>query len=168
MTSREHIAQTELTDLFKKLPNTEIYIVKLIVDYICTEEEEIKDIVYSTTNEQYLSKYYTRFGMREGLSKTYILPENYIYSTEEYVNGIPNGIKKYYRKNGKIYMQMTLKQGNLTGEHKTWYHNGQLETQCYYINYNKEGKYLMWYPNGVLMLQELYINRKKYYNNKNW
>jgi antitoxin component YwqK of YwqJK toxin-antitoxin module len=108
-----------------------------------------------------------------------------LISTQEYVNGYPQGLvtnfkqdrtkeSTYYIKDGKkhgeeiIYyrtnpgvdpikkMSTTWREGLIHGKVCSWYSNGVLESEREVCDHKKEGTYIAWYEDSSLMMVEEY------------
>ena len=66
-----------------------------------------------------------------------------------------------WHKNGQLWYETPLVNGEIHGVEKTWYMNGQLSSVCSYVNDGeKHGVEKGWYMNGELMLSTPYVNGK--------
>ena len=75
---------------------------------------------------------------KEGLWKYYINQSDTLYREVTYVNGIKNGISRWWYGNSQLQMEANYKNGWPTGIISMWHPNGQLSGRRMY----EEGGYL--------------------------
>jgi antitoxin component YwqK of YwqJK toxin-antitoxin module len=89
-----------------------------------------------------------------------------------YKDGVPEGIRREYDKNGKVEKSYIFKNGKVIAEGiftdagkreglwKEYYDDGSLKSEGNYKNNNKTGKWKYYYPNGQLQETGEYVNGK--------
>ncbi len=159
MSSLEEVARIELTNLFNQRPNTEINLVKIIVDYICTEGENI-EMYHWNRDCGLVERYYTRFGLKEGTEKVFRIPEGTLYSTCEYLKGKRHGWMRYYY-DGKLRQEAYYEDDKQSGIERSWYSgSNQLSREGSYHQNRMVGEWKTWHLNGRLESVEYYENEK--------
>ncbi len=68
-----------------------------------------------------------------------------------YINGIRNGVSKYYYKNGTLSSSEGYKDGELHGEYVGWYENSRKSYQTMYSEGKRNGRFTSWYEDGKIM-----------------
>lgn len=81
-------------------------------------------------------------------------------------------VKHKYRDNGKLFSEITLREGKLHGIIKRWYENGQLQYEHQYHEGQIHGIAKGWYKDGKLWYTSYFlygskVNKRKYNDNKN-
>jgi antitoxin component YwqK of YwqJK toxin-antitoxin module len=119
--------------------------------------------------------------IEDGTGFRAIFENNTLYSLTEYRNGLPEGIVKFFSKDGNLVSSYFVKEGMKNGEEihyypssgqpklsllwnddilqgtvKTWYPNGAPESQREMQSNKKKGMAFAWYKQGDLMLMEEY------------
>ena len=103
------------------------YIALIVESYIYKEMEE-KDI------NNYIEKYMTKYGKKEGKSQTFYKSGNLyreFYYKEEKIEGLSYA---WYEEGSKM-CEFNYKDGKLEGECKSWHLNGEIHR----LSKNKEG-----------------------------
>jgi len=163
MSSIEEMAHLELTNLFNQRANMEISLVKIIVDYICTEGEQTEMHSWNP-NCGLVERYYTRFGLKEGTQEVFRIPEGTLYSTCEYLKGKRHGWRRYYC-NEKLHEESYYEEDQLSGSYRAWYlEHDQLCRQGSYHQGKEVGEWKTWHPNGALRSVEIYENEALNYD----
>ncbi|NTW25588.1 MAG: toxin-antitoxin system YwqK family antitoxin [Lentimicrobium sp.] len=89
-----------------------------------------------------------REGQLHGIQVVYY--ENLRKKSEEsnYVNGVKDGLSRWYNTEGNILVEYNYVNGLLEGEQKSFYSNKNIRTSEIYKNNQNEGAYLEYHENG--------------------
>lgn len=96
-----------------------------------------------------------------GLWKYYHFQSEHLMSIENYKNGVLNGEKIEYYKNGQIAEKDNYSEGKLNGKHFRYAENGNLIEEFTYKNGSIEGKANYYDNNGKILIKGNYKNGKK-------
>lgn len=97
--------------------------------------------------------------------------ENKKVADEYFENGLKNDLAHKYYETGKVWEEITWKQGNQEGNYEVFFQNGEPFFQCKMSNNQRNGMCLTYFQNGKLELEAHYKNGLrhgdwKYYNDK--
>jgi len=77
-----------------------------------------------------------------------------------YIDGVPNGVWKYFFYTGKIQYEFTYVDGSRNGPCKAWYFNGALNFESQYQDNELNGDQVFWTFTGELDATRTYANGK--------
>lgn len=77
-----------------------------------------------------------------------------------YIDGVPNGVWKYFFYTGKIQYEFTYVDGSRNGPCKAWYFNGALNFESQYQDNELNGDQVFWTFTGELDVTRTYANGK--------
>ncbi|HNS17108.1 MAG TPA: hypothetical protein PKH94_01300 [Bacteroidales bacterium] len=95
-------------------------------------------------------------------------PSGKVKTVASYKDGIPEGVRREYTEDGRIWMAYTFRAGNMTGQGimneqgtkqgswKEFYDDGKLKAEGDYDNGKKTGGWKYYYPDGTLEQEGFY------------
>jgi antitoxin component YwqK of YwqJK toxin-antitoxin module len=100
-------------------------------------------------------------GMLNGTKKLYNQENFKVQEEGQFVNGLREGIAKWYSLDGKVIIEYTYKHGQLDGKMKTYYKNGNTTTEGTYVNNDLQGEFFEYYEDGKPKNTGSYVKGKK-------
>jgi antitoxin component YwqK of YwqJK toxin-antitoxin module len=97
----------------------------------------------------------------EGEWKYYHEDSNLIMTSENYVKGQLNGLRKVYYPNGKIAEETHYKNGKREGDYKKYAENGIVLEESIYKNGEFDGLAIFRSPDNVVVAKGMFIKGKK-------
>lgn len=94
-------------------------------------------------------------GIEEGIWKFYY-PNGQLEYELPYEKGVINGVRKNYFKNGEIKYELNFVNGNRDGYYKGYHINRNVQVEGYYENDEQHGAWKFYYANGNLSGQEFF------------
>jgi antitoxin component YwqK of YwqJK toxin-antitoxin module len=150
------------------------FVIIFLMIISCNEEKQLRVEYISIDSEQLKLVYYTKDGIKNGISLTYF-ENGDTAEISNYVNGKLHGINKVFYHNGKILSKNKFKHGQLintnfwdvygnntliNGSGYTIFHydNGKPKSKTKYLKNKLHGKSIYWYENGnIKMYTEFYM-----------
>jgi uncharacterized protein len=83
-------------------------------------------------------------------------------SEGQLLNGLEQGVWKYYYPNGELKYERSYDKGNSDGSFKYFYKNGKLYYEINYVNNNREGYYKSYFLNGKVRSEGYYLNDEQH------
>ncbi len=80
---------------------------------------------------------------------------------QEFLNDLPNGVKREYYEESKIKKIVHYKDGILNGSHKTFDKEGNVEVEFNYLDGVKHGPQFLYHENNEILREEFWKKGKK-------
>ena len=132
-------------------------------DTLFFRKNKMNGLLYSlntTKTDTLFSENYIN-GILDGVSKKWY-PNGQLMEVRIYKLGQKNGKQVAYFENGKVKFDFTAKLDQYEGELKEWNNDGNLIHFATYKNGQEEGTQKMWYDNGKIRANYVMVNGKRY------
>jgi antitoxin component YwqK of YwqJK toxin-antitoxin module len=116
-------------------------------------------IVEYDDEEKLAAEYHYLDGLRDGITK-YFYATGKLYAEISYVKGVQNGATKYFHENGKIMAAFTFLDGEREGVGKGYNADGKLSWDAHYKTGFLNGTCTDYYPNGKPAVVKTYSEGK--------
>ena len=122
------------------------------LSFIISTNEPITGIVFGNLLDKKLKKHEVTF-----INGKLISCIGYYRNNNIHHKTIPNGLSKWYYKNGNTMVEMISKNGKFEGFSKSFYKTGELEEVGNYENDAGEGLWKYYWKKGVLKAEGNYV-----------
>ena len=122
------------------------------LSFIISTNEPITGIVYGSQLDKKLKSHEVTFLNGKRISCVGYYKNNKIHHQK-----IPNGLSKWYYKNGNTFVEIISKNGKFEGLSKSYYKTGELQEEGNYVNDAGEGLWKTYYKTGVLESEGNYV-----------
>ena len=114
---------------------------------------------YALLNGNLIMEVPYKEGKVEGIARYY--SDGKLYSEMPFINGVLDGVNRFYYSSGKLAEEATFKNFQLEGIQKVYNENGRLESETTYKNGKEEGIKKTYYDSGRLASEIPYKNDKR-------
>ena len=125
------------------------------LSFLISTNEPISGIVFGSHLDKRLKNHEVTF-----LNGKRISCIGYFKNNKIHHQAIPNGLSKWYYKNGNTFVEIISRNGKFEGLSKSYYKTGELQEEGNYVNDAGEGLWKTYYKTGVLESEINYVGGK--------
>ncbi|MEO6882456.1 MAG: toxin-antitoxin system YwqK family antitoxin [Bacteroidia bacterium] len=134
--------------------------IQAVLDYGNGTDGKAKATMYFPGGNLMAKGFYTQ--EKKDSTWCYYDPYGPVVSTENYLNGLKNGVCKIFYPNGQVNEERTWLNGKQNGIWRQYFENGAIKSLGRYQNDSLDGRVTFFYPDGVkIAAQGIYKNDVK-------